>query len=128
MSIIIDIFFLFLFYQVLLTFFTLLFSLLYIGLKVPQGTGCIFEKNTQKSPPSQEKSRFVYLHLKATAFSFLLCPCKTFFGTCNVFTKPTDEKGKIVLSAWFTSIRAEPLYYRSYISFILFFYDVDHGG
>ncbi|PHD56241.1 hypothetical protein COF57_27970 [Bacillus wiedmannii] len=30
-------------------------SLLYIGLKVPQGTGCIFEKTTQKSPPSESK-------------------------------------------------------------------------
>jgi len=37
---------------ILLVFFTFLFSLLYIGLKVPQGTGSIFEKNTQKSPPS----------------------------------------------------------------------------
>lgn len=40
---------------ILLDFFTLLFSLLYIGLKVPQGTGSIFEKNTQKSPPSESK-------------------------------------------------------------------------
>jgi len=38
---------------ILLTFFTLLFSLLYIGLKVPKGTGSIFEKNIQKSPPSE---------------------------------------------------------------------------
>ncbi|CAI8811981.1 hypothetical protein EMIT019CA3_340012 [Bacillus pseudomycoides] len=55
---------------ILLTFFTLLFSLLYIELKVPQGTGRIFEKITQKSPPSTSKSRLVNPHLKATAFSF----------------------------------------------------------
>ena len=55
---------------VLLTSFTLLFSLLYIELKVPQGTGRIFEKITQKSPPSESKSRFVNPHLKAIAFLF----------------------------------------------------------
>lgn len=33
----------------LLTFFTLLFSLLYIGLKVPKGTGSIFEQRTLKN-------------------------------------------------------------------------------
>ncbi|PHA21726.1 hypothetical protein COI69_02700 [Bacillus cereus] len=40
---------------ILLVFFILLFSLLYIRLKVPQGTGCIFEKTAQKSPPSKSK-------------------------------------------------------------------------
>jgi len=54
----------------LLTFFTFLFSLLYIGLKVPKGTGSIFENFTQKSPPSELKSRFVNPHLKAIAFLF----------------------------------------------------------
>lgn len=34
---------------ILLTFFTLLFSLLYIELKVPQGTGSIFEQTTLKN-------------------------------------------------------------------------------
>ena len=34
---------------ILLTFFTLLFSLLYIGLKVPQGTGSIFEQTQLKN-------------------------------------------------------------------------------
>ncbi len=54
----------------LLTFCIFSISLLYIELKVPQGTGRIFEKTTQKSPPSELKSRFVYPHLKAIAFSF----------------------------------------------------------
>jgi len=34
---------------ILLDFFTLLFSLLYIWLKVPQGTGSIFEQKTLKN-------------------------------------------------------------------------------
>jgi len=56
---------------ILLTFFTLLFSLLYIGLKVPQGTGSIFEQITLKNlHPQNQKGRFVYPHLKAIAFSF----------------------------------------------------------
>jgi len=56
---------------ILLTFFILLFSLLYIGLKVPQGTGSIFEQITLKNLHLQEKkSRFVNPHLKAIAFSF----------------------------------------------------------
>jgi len=79
----------------LLIFFTLLFSLLYIGLKVPQGTGRIFEKITQKSQPSTSKSRFVYPHLKATAFSFWCCPCKTFFGRYGHVAKPTIPKTRI---------------------------------
>lgn len=55
---------------ILLTFFTLLFSLLYIRLKVPQGTGSIFEQITLKNLHLQKKSRFVNSHLKAIAFSF----------------------------------------------------------
>ncbi|WP_142312770.1 hypothetical protein, partial [Bacillus toyonensis] len=48
-----------------------LFSLLYIGLKVPQGTGSIFEQITLKNLHLQKKkSRFVNPHLKAIAFSF----------------------------------------------------------
>ena len=98
---------------ILLTFFTLLFSLLYIGLKVPQGTGRIFEKNTQKSPPSTSKSRFVYPHLKANAFSFLYSPCKTFFGSCAFLAKPTDKKQSNGSRLGLVSIRAEPL--RSFV-------------
>ncbi|KAA0759013.1 hypothetical protein CN988_27225 [Bacillus thuringiensis] len=55
---------------ILLTFFIFSISLLYIGLKVPQGTGSIFEKNTQKSPPLLEKSRLVNPRLKSKTFLF----------------------------------------------------------
>lgn len=88
---------------ILLTFFILLFSLLYIGLKVPQGTGRIFEKTTQKSPPSKSKSRFVYPHLKAIAFFFDFCPCKTFFGGFLAFAKPNRPKTGLSCSTWISN-------------------------
>ncbi|MGH1277404.1 hypothetical protein ACQVWA_29310, partial [Bacillus cereus] len=81
---------------ILLTFFIFLFSLLYIGLKVPQGTGRIFEKTIQKSPPS--KSR-----LKAIAFSLDFCPCKTFFGGFLFFAKPNRPKTGLSCSTWISN-------------------------
>ncbi|PQQ46870.1 hypothetical protein C6A34_14175 (plasmid) [Bacillus thuringiensis] len=41
-----------------------------IKLKIPQGTGSIFEKITQKSPPLLEKSRLVNPRLKSKTFLF----------------------------------------------------------
>ncbi len=87
----------------LLVFWICSISLLYIGLKVPQGTGRIFEKNIQKSPPSELKSRFVNPHLKAIAFSFRFCPCKTFFGCFLAFAKPNRPKTRLSCSTWISN-------------------------
>ncbi|OTY60295.1 hypothetical protein BK748_07770 [Bacillus thuringiensis serovar graciosensis] len=70
--------------------FVFLFSLLYIGLKVPQGTGCIFEKTIQKSPPSISKSRFVYPYLKAIAFLFDIVLAKLFSAGFLLLPSRTD--------------------------------------
>lgn len=89
---------------ILLTFFTLLFSLLYIGLKVPQGTGSIFEQITLKNLHLQKKkSRFVNPHLKAIAFSFSFCPCGTFFGWFLAFAKPNRPKTGLSCSTWISN-------------------------
>ena len=98
---------------ILLTFFTLLFSLLYIRLKVPQGTGRIFEKNTQKSPPSISKKSVRSSSPKGYRLFFLICPCKTFFGSCAFLAKPTDKKQSNGSRLGQASIRAEPL--RSFV-------------
>ncbi|OTY50346.1 hypothetical protein BK742_00030 [Bacillus thuringiensis serovar pingluonsis] len=65
---------------ILLTFFIFPFSLLYIGLKVPQGTGSIFEKIAQKSPPLLEKSRLVNPRLKSKTFLFSSILAKLFLA------------------------------------------------
>ncbi|MEK4587772.1 hypothetical protein MKY05_31410, partial [Bacillus sp. FSL W7-1334] len=79
-------------------------------LKVPQGTGSIFEQTTLKNLHlHNKKSRFVNSHLKTTVFSFLLCPCKTFFGSCAFLAKPTDKKQSNGSRLGLASIRAEPL-------------------
>ncbi|OBZ57875.1 hypothetical protein ABH62_22275 [Bacillus cereus] len=105
--------------MVLLAFFICSISLLYIGLKVPQGTGSIFEQTTLKNLHLQEKkSRFVNPHLKAIAFSFFLCPCRTFFGSCAFLAKPTDKKQSNGSRLGLASIQAEPL--RSFVQKIIF--------
>ncbi|WP_218936827.1 hypothetical protein, partial [Bacillus wiedmannii] len=74
---------------ILLTFFIFSISLLYIGLKVPQGTGSIFEKNTQKSPPLLEKSRLVNPRLKSKLFFFLTSLPNFFWLVC--FHRQADK-------------------------------------
>lgn len=81
---------------ILLTFFTLLFSLLYIRLKVPQGTGSIFEQTTLKNLHLQEKSRFVNPHLKAIAFSFFLS-LQNFFRLVFSFRQAEQTKNGVKL-------------------------------
>lgn len=74
------------------------------GLKVPQGTGSIFEQTTLKNlHPHNKKSRFVNPHLKANAFLFLLCPCKTFFGGFLAFAKPNRPKTGLSCSTWISN-------------------------
>ncbi|PFN17801.1 hypothetical protein COJ69_28965 [Bacillus cereus] len=67
----------------------MLFSLLYIGLKVPQGTGRIFEKNIQKSPPSELKR-------KAIAFLFNSVLAKLFSARV-LFWPSRQTKSKVMV-------------------------------
>ncbi|AZR80779.1 hypothetical protein BtSCAC15_32295 (plasmid) [Bacillus thuringiensis] len=72
-----------------MTFFTFPFSLLYRGLKVPQGTGSIFENSTQKSPPSELKR-------KAIAFLFNSVLAK-FFSARVLFSPSRQTKSKVIV-------------------------------
>ncbi len=66
-------------------------------LKVPQGTGSIFEQITLKNLHLQKrKSRFVNPHLKAIAFSFF-CPCGTFFRLVFSFRQAEQTKNGVKL-------------------------------
>lgn len=48
-------------------------------------------------------------------------PCPTFFGTCNVITKPTDEKGNIVSSAWICKYTCRTAF-TSVLKLLLFYF------
>ncbi|WP_218923400.1 hypothetical protein, partial [Bacillus toyonensis] len=68
----------------------------YIGLKVLQGTGSIFDNFTQKSPPSELKSRFVNPHLKAIAFLFNSVLAKLFSARV-LFSPSRQTKSKAMV-------------------------------
>lgn len=100
------------------------------GLKVPQGTGSIFEQTTLKNLHLQnKKSRFVNPHLKANAFLFLFCPCKTFFGRFLAFAKPNRPKTGLSCSTWISNCTCRTaMIHRSRISLMLHKVTLNYWG